>query len=173
VSGLLRRRPKDLAWLLLIIVIAGLLSYGPFHVKGASEASKSVEDADTALHSAFNATLEAELAGANVSGLILRLNEAEGALREAEIALTNGNLSKAVNEADQCVGIAENVKSDADVLKASALDEAQRVLGQSLTFSAVSIAVFAVVLMLVWRRFKREYIGKVLGMRPEVVSGEA
>jgi ribosomal protein L35AE/L33A len=154
-------------------MVAGLFSYGSFHVKGASEASENVEGADGALRKAFNATLEAERVGANISGLILRLNEAEGVLREAEIALANGNLSEAFNEAGQCVGIAESVKSDAGVLKALALDEAQRVFGPSLTFSVVSIAVFVVVLVLVWRRFRRGYPGKVLGMRPEVVSDEA
>ena len=155
---------------LLVLVLAGLFSHGVFVVRGADEASSSVGEADVAVRQAFNATLDAERAGANVSGLILRLNEAGTILGEAEIALGNGNSSEAAGKAGQCIGIAESVKGDADVLKASALDEAQTVFWTSLTFSVVSIAAFAVVLVLVWRRFKGGYVRKMLGMKPEVAS---
>jgi hypothetical protein len=158
---------------LLVLVLAGLFSHGVFVVRGADEASSSVGEADVAVRQAFNATLDAERAGANVSGLILRLNEAGGILTEAEIALKDGNSSEAAGKAVQCIGIAQSVKGDADVLKASALDEAQTVFWTSLTFSVVSIAAFAVVLVLVWRWFKRGYTRKVLGMKPEVAHDEA
>jgi hypothetical protein len=173
VSGLLRQRAKSFAWLLLVLIVAGLLSYGSPCAKGADDASGSVGNADAAVRQAFNAALDAERAGANVSGLILRLNEAGGLLGEAEIALENGNSSEAANKAGQCVGIAESVRSDADVLKASALDEAQTVFWTYLAFSVVGIAVFVVVLVLVFRRFKRGYVGKTLGMKPEVAHDEA
>jgi hypothetical protein len=157
----------------LVLALVGLFSHGVFVVRGADEASSSVGEADVAVRQAFNATLDAERAGANVSGLILRLNKAGDALREAENALRDGNSSEAAGEAGQCIGIAESVRSDADVLKASALDEAQTVFWTSLTFSVVSIAAFAVILVLVWRWFKRRYTRKVLGMKPEVASNEA
>jgi hypothetical protein len=117
--------------------------------------------------------LDAERAGANVSGLILRLNEAGGILAEAEMALGNGDSSEAASKAGQCIGIAESVKSDADVLKASALEKAQTVFWTSLTFSVVGIVVFVVVLMLVWRWFKGGYVRRMLGMKPEVAADEA
>jgi len=155
---------------LLFLALAGLFSHGAFVVRGADEASSTVGEADVAVRQAFNATLDAERAGANVSGLILRLNEAGDALREAENALRDGNSSEAAGKASQCIGIAESVKGDADVLKASALDGARTVFWASLTFSVVGLAVFVVVLVLVWRRFKRGYNRKVLGMKLEVVS---
>ena len=158
---------------LLVIAFAGLFSHGVFIVRGADEVSSSVGEADVAVRQAFDATLEAERAGANVSGLILRLNEAGGILVEAEMALGKGNSSEAASKAGQCIGIAESVKSDADVLKASALDEAQTVFWTSLTFSVVGIAVFVSVLVLVWRWFKRGYFRKMLGLKPEVAHDEA
>ena len=172
-SGLLRRRPEGFAWLLLVLMVAGLLSFGPLCVRGTGDASASVGEADVAVRQAFNATLDAERAGANVSGLILRLNEAGGILVEAEMALGNGNSSEAASKAGQCIGIAESVKGDADVLKTSALDEAQTVFWTSLTFPVVGIAVFVAVLVLVWRRFKRGYVRKMLGLKPEVAHDEA
>jgi hypothetical protein len=154
-------------------MVAGLLSYGSPCAKGADDASGSVANADAAVRLAFNATLDAERAGANVSGLIVRLNEAGSVLVEAEIALGNGNSSEAFSRAGQCVEIAGSVKSDADVLRASALDEAQTVFWTYLTFSVVGVAVFVAVLALVWRRFKHSHIGKVFGMGPEVAHDEA
>jgi hypothetical protein len=158
---------------LLVLALVGLFSHGVFVVRGVDGASSSVGEADVAVRRAFNATLDAERAGANVSGLILRLNEAGTILGEAEIALRGGDSSEAAGKAVQCVEIAESVKGDADVLKASALDGARTVFWASLAFSVVGIAVFVVVLMLVWRWFKRGYVRRMLGMKPEVADGEA
>jgi len=154
-------------------MVAGFISYGSPCAKGADDASESVGNADAAVRLAFNATLDAERAGANVSGLIVRLNEAGEALTEAEIALGNGNSSEASSKAGQCVEIADGVKSDAEVLRASALDEAQTEFWTYLVFSVVGVAVFVVALALVWRRFKHSHVGKVFGMRPEVARDEA
>jgi len=169
----LKRVLKGSVSFLLVLVLAGLFSHGVFVVRGADEASSSVGEADVAVRRAFNATLDAERAGANVSGLILRLNEAGEILTEAEMALGNGNSSEAAGKAGQCIGIAQSVKGDADVLKASALDGARTVFWASLTFSVVGIAVFVVVLALVWRWFKRGYVEKMFGMKPEVAHDEA
>jgi hypothetical protein len=169
----LKRVLKVSVSFLLVLVLVGLFSHGVFVVRGADEASSSVGEADVAVRRAFNATLEAERAGANVSGLIVRLNEAGGILVEAEMALGNGNSSEAAGKAVQCIGIAQSVKSDADVLKASALDGARTVFWASLAFSVVDIVAFVVVLMLVWRWFKRGYVRRMLGMKPEVTTGEA
>jgi hypothetical protein len=158
---------------LLVLALAGLFSHGVFVVRGADEASSSVGEADIAVRQAFNATLDAERAGANVSGLILRLNDAGGILAEAEMALGNGNSSEAASKAVQCTEIAESVKGDAVVLKASALDVARTVFWASLTFSVVGIAVFVVVLEFVWRWFKGGYVRRMLGMKPEVAADEA
>lgn len=158
---------------LLVFVLAGLFLRGCFVVRGADDAAVSVADADTAVRRAFNAAWDAERAGANVSSLLLRLNDAGTVLGEAEVALRNGNSSEAAGKADQCVGIAQGVLSDAGVLKASALDWARTMFWTYLTFSVVGIGVFVVVLAVVWRRFKRGYVGNVLGMKPEVKHNEA
>jgi hypothetical protein len=154
-------------------MVAGFISYRSRFAKGADEASGSVENADVAVRLAFNATLDAERAGANVSSLIVKLNEAGGLLTEAEVALTNGNSSEASTKAGQCVEIAESVKSDAEVLRAPALDEAQTIFWTYFTISVVGGAVFVFVLALVWRRFKHSHVGKVFGMKPEVAHDEA
>jgi hypothetical protein len=158
---------------LLVFTVTGLLSYGLPCAKGADGASESVGNADVAVRLAFSATLEAERAGANVSGLIVRLNEAGAVLVEAEIALGNGNSSEAFSKAGQCVKIADSVKNDADLLRVSASDKTQSVFWMYFTFSVGGIAVFVSVLALVWRRFKRGHVEKMLDMKPEVAHDEA
>jgi hypothetical protein len=159
----------------LVLAVLALLVFCAVRVPGVcgDEGSSSLGDAEGALRQAFAVVLDAESAGANVSGLILRLNEAGTILGEAEIALSNGNSSEAASEAGQCVSIADGVKNDAVALKASALDNAQTTFRTYLIFSVVSVAVFVVVLAVVWRRFRRGHVGKALGAKPEVVSGES
>jgi len=173
VNSLLKLRTSVFAWLLLVLVVAGLLSYLPLYVKATDEASVNVQEADVAVRQAFNATLDAERAGANVSNLIMSLNAAGDYLAEAENALRIGDSSAAASNASICMEIATSVQSDANALKASTLNEAHSAFWTDLTFSVVSIAVFVVVLMLVWRWFKRGHVEKMLGMKPEVPDDEA
>jgi high-affinity Fe2+/Pb2+ permease len=158
---------------LLLLALAGLFLHGVLIVRGVNNASSSVASADDAVRQAFNATLDAERAGANVSGLLQRLNQAGDALASAENALKDGDLEAAAGNTSLCTGIAENVSSDADALKASALAEAQSVFRTYLAFSVLSVNVFVVILALVWLWFKRRYARKVLALKPEVASDEA
>ena len=155
---------------LLVIALVGLFSHGVFVVRGADEASSSVGEADVAVRQAFDATLDAERAGANVSGLIVRLDEAGGLLAEAENAYRVGNFSEAVSKAEECSMLADGVIGEALSLQNMALADAQTAFWQNLTFSCVGGAAFLVVLFLVWGWFKRVYAEKLLKMKPEVAS---
>lgn len=170
---MLKRFLKVSACFLLAFALADLFFHGDLIVRGADDAISSVANADDAVRQAFNAALDAEKAGANVSGLLVRLDEAGSVLGEAEIAFRNGNLSEAAGKANQCIGIAQSIVSAASVSKTSALDNARTMFWTYLTFSVVSIAVFIVVLALGLRRFRRGYIERMSGMKPEVTSGEA
>ena len=158
---------------LLVFVLAGLFLRGCFVVRGADDAAASVADADVAVRRAFDAALDAERAGANVSGLLVRLNDAGAVLGEAEVALKNGNLSDAADKAGTCISMAQSVVSDAGALRTWALDGARTWFWTYLAFSVVGIGVFVVVLAVVWRRFKRGYVDNVLDMKPEVKHNEA
>jgi hypothetical protein len=155
---------------LLVLVLACLFSHGVAIIRGADEASPSVAEADVAVRRAFNATLDAERAGANVSGLIVKLDEAGGLLAEAENAYKVGNFSEAVSKAEECSMLADGVIGEALSLKTMALADAQTAFWQNLTFSCVGGAAFLVVLFLVWGWFKRVYAEKLLKMKPEVAS---
>ena len=136
---------------------------------GAEEASAAVADADTALRGAFAAALDAESAGANVSGLIGWMNDAGVALTGARVALAAGNYSDAFSRAGECRDLANGVLSDAGVLKNDAAAQASR-WWVTVLLGVTGSVVFVVVLFLVWRRFKRYYTDKLLGSRPEVAA---
>jgi hypothetical protein len=136
---------------------------------GAEEASVAVADADGALRGAFGAVLDAERAGANVSGLIGRMNEAGVALTGARVALAAGNYSDAVSRAGECRGLADGVVLDAGVLKNDAAAQAS-LWWVTVLLGVTGSVVFVVILFLVWRRFKRYYADRLLGSRPEVVA---
>jgi hypothetical protein len=157
----------------LALVVTGLLAHGSVYIRAADGAAPSIGEAEAAIRLAFNATLRAERVGANVSGLIVRLNDAGDLLVRAGIVYSSGNVTEADGMLGQCLGIAESVSSDANALRSSTLNKAGLVFREALAFSAVSVGLFVVVLMLVYRRFRRGYVTRVLGMKPEVESDES
>jgi hypothetical protein len=131
-------------------------------------ASSAISEANDALRRAFEAVLEAERVGANVSGLIVKLNEVGGLLAEAEIAYRNGNVSEAVSKAEECSGLADIVRDEALTLKGEALAVRQNIFWQNLSITLVGSAVFLIFLFFVWDWFKRFYSKKLMKMKPEV-----
>jgi hypothetical protein len=155
--------------LVFVIVVWLVLSVPQAFAAGSGEADLAISDADDALRGAFVHVSDAEGAGANVSGLMGRLNEAGDALASARAALEMENYSDAVSRADLCMSLAIGVVEDAGVLKADAVATASG-WWITISFSVVGSVVFVVVLFLVWRWFRRFYAAKLLESRPEVVE---
>jgi hypothetical protein len=153
-----------------VLAIVFLVFGVPFGLAvGFEEASVAVSDADGALRGTFVAVLDAESSGANVSGLMGRLNEAGVALTGARVALAAGNYSDAVGRAGECRGLADSVALEAGVLNNDAAAQASR-WWVTVLLSVTGSVVFVVVLSLVWRRFKRYYADRLLGSKPEVAA---
>jgi hypothetical protein len=133
------------------------------------EAADQVAEADQTLRNAFNGVLDAEKNGANVSALLPRLTEAGSALTRAEEALRIGNYSDAVNRASTCKSLVSSVAGDAVALKIDAV-AASGNWWIMVLFSVAASVVFGVVLLFVWRWFRRGYLKRMLGSRPEVTG---
>jgi hypothetical protein len=171
VKGLCGRFVKAPVLFLLVFMVFSLsLTLLPFYVSASDEASSAIGEADSALRLAFEAVLEAERAGVNVSDLIVKLDGAGGLLAEAENAYRVGNFSEAISKADKCSMLAHGVVDEALGLKSSALADAQKAVLQTLTFSCVGGVAFLAVLFFVWGWFKRAYAEKLMRMKPEVAS---
>jgi len=140
--------------------------------KGISEneATLASNDADGTVVSAYLATLKAEEAGANVSGLLIQLDEAGGFLARAHMAYRSGNFDETIHFANLSKNIGEEVQNAADRLEILALSEGH----QRLLFTMIG-SIACVILTVLgsfwgWRIFKRRYFKRVLKMKPEVAS---
>lgn len=154
--------------LVFVVVVWLVLSVPRAFAAGSGEADLAVSDADDALRGAFVHVSDAEGAGANVSGLMGRLNEAGDALASARAALEMENYSDAVSRAGVCKSLVSGVVGDADALKTAVATASGWWI--TVSFSVVGSAVFIVVLFLVWRWFRRFYAAKLLESRLEVVE---
>ena len=156
-----------LALLLLTVTIAAFQT--PLVL---ADEKASIETANLSINQAFTSVLAAEKAGANVTPLLTELNTAGELLAEAQNAYSSGNLSNVASKAENARIIADQVNSDALTLRDVSLVESQNNFWLTLTFSVVGAVVFGIALLLVWRRFKRGYMKKLLSLKPEVVDNE-
>jgi len=151
--------------LLCLFLLMALLT--PCLAIDETEASLKISEANSALKSAFKSVWEAERVGANVSDLVFDLKIAENFLAEAEIAYANGDLNGTISKADQCIAIADIVQNDATTLNNLASANLWGMFWLTLTFSSVGIMAFIIFLILIWSRFKRLYLKKMMKMKPE------
>lgn len=134
-------------------------------VSTSDQASQSLVQAERTVGEAVNAVLNAEAAGANVTGLLTTLNQAATLLAQAEEANRTGDANAVTDYAGKAASIASQVNTDATNTKAAALISAR----DALWIRTIIIAsVFLFVLFLVWRRVRRSYINSLSDVKPEV-----
>jgi hypothetical protein len=136
----------------------------------SDEISSLISVGDDDLQRAFVAVLEAERAGANVSGLIVKLDMAGRNLTEAEMFYKSGLLDEALSRATLCSLLANEVAGEASSLKSLASVSAKNAEWQVFMFSGFGTFVFLIALVLVWNLFKRSYDRKLLKMKPKAGS---
>jgi len=136
-------------------------------------ASSAIKKAEEVMVLGYQAVLEAERAGANISGLLNRLNVAAEYLARAHILYRVGDLNEATRFADLCFETAEKVKPEADLLRNMARVESGTRLEFTMMGSVVGVCLISVVGFLSWRVFKRRHYQRVLRMKPEVASDES
>jgi hypothetical protein len=156
---------------LCIFAVLGYCLQSEIYVFAQTDQTTSkLQTASNALERAFNVVLGAEKAGGNVTQLLVKLNTAGVLLAEAQNAYNSGNTTNVSFIADNVRQIADQVNSDAVNLRNASVLNSQNSFWLTLVFSVVGAVVFGVSLFIVWRRFKRDFIKKLLGSKPEVVS---
>jgi hypothetical protein len=154
----------------IILMLIAFLVIPTFITVSAEGNSTSIESADSAIKTAFENVLSAQNAGGNVTSLIDRLNIAGELLVEAENEQRSDSSINVTTKAMNALIIANQVNDDALSLRNVSLVKSQNNLWLTLTFSLVAVIAFGISLFILWRRFKRSYINKLLGMKPEVVE---
>jgi hypothetical protein len=162
-----------LVLLILSVFAVPVLVSGVFGVDGEDVAASAVDRAEAAAASAYEAVLDAEEAGVDVSGLLAELNVAGRYLAEAHVWLGLGDFDEATRFADLCYDAVEDVRNEAYGLKNEGhgfwvTDSVVRMTG-----SIIGVVVVVFLGFVVWRVFKRRYHRRVLGLRPEVAKVES
>ncbi len=152
----------------LLLVLAFAPCFRVFSVFGADDVSSKVSAAESAVVSAFSGVLDAEKAGANVTGLLVQLDDAAGLLAQAEMAFRKGDVNLTAVKADGALAGAGAVQSEASVAKDNALVAGQNALGLTVGFSLVGSVAFVLVLFFVWGWLRRRYSAGLLEAKPEV-----
>ena len=136
----------------------------------ANEGSTSIQQAYDTISSAFEAVLKAESAGANVTNLIIKLDEAAGCLSDANVLLMNGGSGDIDELTERSVEIAGEVKNEAQVLQANTLSNRDYIFKISVIESLVGVPAFLLCMILFWRWFKSYYTHKIMSLKPEVAE---
>ncbi len=162
---------KLLFFILFVLVFLSCTFYHETNVFAQTDqAASKLQSANNLVEAAFNAVLDAEKAGANITALLNNLNNAENILAQAENSYRTGDLNTTLARANSIFPIAQEVITSAQDAKQTALVSGQNTFWSTIAFTATAGFVFVLVLFLVWRRFKRGYIDSLSEAKPEVVD---
>ena len=150
--------------LILGLVFLVLLPVFTSRVDASSEdtATLAITQAEETFASAYEAVLEAEQAGANVSVLLDRLNIAAEHLAEARMLYRLGDFDGAVNSADLSE-LGMDVKTEAEQLKVDAQRFWNMDLLNRITVPIVGVIVVILATFVAWRIFKQRYFREQSG----------
>jgi len=173
VGGLLSsyRGFKFLTVILFVFLAFGsyLLSEHYVFAQTDQTASKLLS-ANNAVEQAFSAVLDAEKVGANVTGLVSQLNNADSILAQAENSNRTGDFSTASVQADSVLPIVQKITITAQEAKQTALVSGQNAFWSTIAFTVIGVFILVLVLFLGWGWLKRRYISSLSEAKPEVVS---
>jgi len=166
---------SKLFFVLLILSVSAtpIFASEVLKVNGENVVVAAIDRAEAAMVSAYEAVLDAEQAGANVSGLLSRLNVAGEYLANAHILYRSGDFGNATRFANLCYDVGEEVRNEAHELENEAYGVWVTDLVVRMSVSMVGVVVIVFLSFVVWHAFKRRYHKRILGMKPEVVSDES
>jgi len=146
-----------LVLLIILVLSASIFMSEIFASNSEDTATTNIERAENALVSAYQAVLEVEQVGADVSGLLAELNEAGEFLAEARMAYRLGDFDNATSSADMGRDIGERVEVKAYELKDSAWRENIQRMWLTIMGSVLGVIMIASGSFWVWRFLKRRY----------------
>ena len=157
-------------FVLLVLPAPIFVSVGLAEINKNAAAS-TIEGAEASVASAHEAVLEAEQNGADVSDLVVVLNDAAELLAEANIAYGLGQFDEAAGFAGLCLEASEAVRSDAVALRVETQGARVWELWLNLIGSLVGVVVVVFGGLVGWGYVKKRYFKRALGMKPEVPEG--
>jgi len=163
----------SLVLLMFLVLASQFFAFEAFAEASKDVAASALTDAEGVVVSAYQAVLKAEESGANVSGMLVRLNEAGGILARARMAYSLGDFEGTASLASSSRNIGVEVENAAVELKDLALSERVQRMWFTVIGSVIGVVLIVFGSLWVWRVFKRRYYRQVLEMKPEVKSDES
>jgi hypothetical protein len=150
------------------IVLSSFLLVSVSASTSRDDAVSSVSTADQSVALAYGAVLNAEKAGANVSSLAVRLNDAADLLSQAHVAFDVGNFAESVRCANLSTQVGGGIYDDANRLQVEAEDANGNRATLFTVVSVVAVAIVICVCFFSYRYFKGWYYRRLLKMKPRV-----
>jgi hypothetical protein len=125
-----------------------------------AEAKAKITEAKNALNSAYEAVLDAEEGGVNISSLLTRLNLAGTLLAEAEMYNRTGDFENAYHSANNSLQEVSGTEDEAGQLKTQTINDYQIQLLWTTSASFVAIVVIALGSVKSWQFLKQHYLAK-------------
>jgi len=162
-------RRKQLLFVGMLLLIGALLS-SSLSSGQVDKSSIRLQEARSDVEHAFSEVQSTQDTGANVTGLLERLNVAVDLLAQAENAYRSGDLTSAEDYAIQVTAAAKQVTAQSMDVQQSAFDSTKGSYLFSVVVVTVGSLVFVLALFLVWRHFKTHYVTGILKSKPEAVA---
>ena len=131
-------------------------------------AASTISEAEQSMAQAYEAVLDAERVGADISGLLVRLNDAAVLLSEARMAFDVGDFEEATRFAESTSEIGYEVVDEAELLEIEANNAQVHRSWWFLVISALGVSVVLVASLLGYEYFKRRYYRRLSKMKPRV-----
>ena len=139
------------------ILCAIILSITLRGTRAQDEAALALERAETALASSYRAVSEAEKAGANVTALLRKLNDAGLLLDKARLEYGIGNSSGSIYFAEISYNVSAETMLGATQLRDLTNSETAKRFWLTVLASSASIGIIVLMSFIIWGRFKRWY----------------
>ena len=164
-------RSAKLCFLSAIVVFLVLFSMLMFSVSASGnqeDAASSLSEAEGCMAQAYGAVLDAESADADVSGLLVRLNDAAKWLSWAHMSFDVGDFDDAAVYAESASELGYEVMDEAEVLETTAANTQVNNSWVLLIISVLAVSIVAVAIVVGYRYFKTRYYERLSKMKPKV-----
>ena len=131
-------------------------------------AISTIIEAEQSMARAYEAVLDAERVGADVSGLLGRLNEGAAWLSEARMAFEDDNFEEAVRVAQLTSEVGFEVSGEADGFEVEAGQVYVNRMWWFIVGSILAVSIVIVASLLSYQYFKRRYYRGLLERKPRV-----
>ena len=152
----------------LLFVLFSMLIFPVFAAGNQEDAASSLSEAELSMGQAYAAVLDAESADADVSGLLVRLNDAAKWLSWAHMSFGVGDFDEAFGYAESTSDLGYEIVDEAKLLEVEAANARVYSSWVFLAISVVGVSVVVVGSVVGYRFFKRYYYDRLAKMRPKV-----